>query len=183
MTTSIAPKLSAGTWVIDPSHSTVGFSVRHLMVSKVRGRFTDFSGQLVIGEEGSASASAEIQVASVTTDNEQRDGHLKTADFFKAEEFPTATFTATGFRANGSDFTVDGEFTLRGVTKPVTVDVEFLGVSAGMGNGPTAGFEAKTVVNRKDFGVSLDIPMEGGGAVIGDKITITLEIEVVQQDA
>ena len=175
--TTTAPALTAGTWVIDASHSAITFSVRHLMVSKVRGRFTDFEGKLVIGEDGSASAEAVIQVDSLTTDNAQRDGHLKTADFFKAEEFPTASFKATGFRANGSDFVVDGEFTIRGVTRTVSLDVEFLGVNAGMGNGPVAGFEAKTVINRKDFGITIDMPLEGGGAVIGDKITLTLEIE------
>ncbi|KAA0016321.1 YceI family protein [Antrihabitans cavernicola] len=172
------PTLSAGTWVIDPAHTNVGFSVRHLMVSKVRGRFTEFSGQIVVAEDGTASADVEIQVASVTTDNAQRDGHLKTADFFDAENFPTATFKATGARVDGSDFKVEGDFTLRGITKPVTLDVEFLGQNPGMGHGPVAGFEAKTVINRKDFGVSLDMPLEGGGTVVGDKITLILEVEV-----
>ncbi|MFF7942824.1 YceI family protein [Nocardia gamkensis] len=178
MSTGTTNALTAGTWAIDPAHSTLGFSVRHLMVSKVRGRFTDFSGKLVIGEDGSASATAEIRVDSVTTDNEQRDAHLRTADFFQAEEFPVATFASTGFRVNGEDFIVDGEFTIRGVTKPVTLDVEFLGVNPGMGHGPVAGFEAKTVINRRDFGITIDMPLPDGGAVIGDKITLTLEIEV-----
>jgi len=170
--------LTAGTWVIDPAHSTLGFSVRHLMVSKVHGRFGDFSGELVVAEDGTAQASVQIQVASVTTDNEQRDGHLRTADFFKAEEFPVATFTATKIRPAGEDFTVDGEFTIRGTTKPVTLKVEFLGVDPGMGNGPVAGFEAKTTINRRDFGISIDMPLEGGRVVIGDKIELTLAVEV-----
>ncbi|WP_330232635.1 YceI family protein [Nocardia sp. NBC_00508] len=170
--------LTAGTWAIDPTHSTLGFSVRHLMVSKVRGRFTDFSGKLVIAEDGGASAEAEIRVDSVTTDNEQRDAHLRTADFFQAEQFPVATFKSTGFRVNGDDFVVDGDFTIRGVTKPVSLDVEFLGVNPGMGHGPVAGFEAKTVINRRDFGITIDMPLPDGGAVIGDKITLTLAIEV-----
>ena len=92
------PALAAGTWAIDASHSTVGFTARHLMVSKVRGRFTGFSGKLVVNEDGTAFAEAEIDVTTITTDNEQRDGHLKTADFFHAEEFPTATFKSTGAR-------------------------------------------------------------------------------------
>ncbi|MBF6465166.1 YceI family protein [Nocardia beijingensis] len=178
MTTGTANALTAGTWAIDPAHSTLGFSVRHLMVSKVRGRFTDFSGKLVIGEDGSASAEAEIRVDSVTTDNEQRDAHLRTADFFQAEQFPVATFKSTGFRVKGDDFVVDGEFTIRGVTKPVSLEVEFLGVNPGMGQGPVAGFEAKTVINRRDFGITIDMPLPDGGAVIGDKITLTLEVEV-----
>ncbi|MEU6190162.1 YceI family protein [Nocardia sp. NPDC047038] len=178
MSTGTTNALTAGTWAIDPAHSTLGFSVRHLMVSKVRGRFTDFSGKLVIGEDGSASAEAEIRVDSVTTDNEQRDAHLRTADFFQAEQFPVATFKSTGFRVKGDDFVVDGEFTIRGVTKPVSLEVEFLGVNPGMGQGPVAGFEAKTVLNRRDFGITIDMPLPDGGAVIGDKITLTLEVEV-----
>ncbi|WP_280306369.1 YceI family protein [Nocardia neocaledoniensis] len=181
MTTALTNGLTAGTWAIDPTHSTVGFSVRHLMVSKVRGRFTDFDGALVIGEDGTASATAEIRVDSLTTDNAQRDGHLRTADFFHAEQFPVMTFKSTAFRGEGNDFVVDGEFTVRGNTKPVTLEVEFLGVNAGMGNGPVAGFEAKTVVSRRDFGLDIDMPLPDGGAVIGDKITLTLEIEAVLQ--
>ncbi|MEV0029735.1 YceI family protein [Nocardia sp. NPDC050793] len=177
MTTGIAKGLTAGTWVVDPAHSTVGFSVRHLMVSKVRGRFTDFDAKLVIGEDGTASAEAEIRVNSLTTDNEQRDAHLRTADFFHAEQFPAMTFKSTGFRLNGEEFVVDGEFTVRGNTKPVSLKVEFLGVNAGMGNGPVAGFEATTVVSRREFGLDIDMPLPDGGAVIGDKITLTLEIE------
>ncbi|WP_454199421.1 YceI family protein [Nocardia sp. Marseille-Q1738] len=178
MTPEATKGLTAGTWAIDPVHSTLGFSVRHLMVSKVRGRFTDFSGKLVIAEDGSASAEAEIRVDSVTTDNAQRDAHLRTADFFQAEQFPVATFKSTGFRVDGDDFLVDGDFTIRGVTKPVSLDVEFLGVNPGMGQGPVAGFEAKTVINRRDFGITIDMPLPDGGAVIGDKITLTLEVEV-----
>lgn len=178
MTSATTKALTAGTWTIDPVHSTLGFSVRHLMVSKVRGRFTDFSGKLVIAEDGSASAEAEIRVDSVTTDNAQRDAHLRTADFFQAEQFPVATFKSTGFRVDGDDFVVDGDFTIRGVTKPVSLAVEFLGVNPGMGQGPVAGFEATTVINRRDFGITIDMPLPDGGAVIGDKITLTLAIEV-----
>ncbi|MFR9751719.1 YceI family protein [Nocardia sp. 004] len=178
MTTGITPTLATGTWAIDPAHSTLGFSVRHLMVSKVRGRFTDFAGALVIAEDGSASAEAQIRVDSVTTDNAQRDAHLRTADFFQVEEFPVATFTSTGFRVDGDEFLVDGEFTLRGVTAPVTLEVEFLGTNPGMGQGPVAGFAAKTVLNRRDFGITIDMPLADGGAVIGDKITLTIEVEV-----
>ena len=177
MTNATTSGLSTGTWAIDTAHSTIGFSVRHLMVSKVRGRFTDFTGQLVIAEDGTATAEAEIKVDSLTTDNAQRDGHLRTADFFDVENHPTATFKATKFTPKSGDFVIDGEFTLRGVTRPITLEVEFNGVNPGMGNGPVAGFEAKTVVNRKDFGISIDMPLEGGGVVVGDKITLTFEIE------
>ncbi|OZC66141.1 polyisoprenoid-binding protein [Rhodococcus sp. 15-725-2-2b] len=178
MTTAIAlPELTAGTWVIDPAHSTVGFTVRHLVVSKVRGRFQTFSGTITVAEDGTPSVDAEIDVASITTDNEQRDGHLKTADFFEVEKFPTATFKSTSVKADGGDFVVTGDFTLHGVTNSIDLKLEFNGVNAGMGNGPVAGFEASTVINRKDFGISIDMPLEGGGAVVGDKITLNLEIE------
>lgn len=181
MTSSVAKGLTAGTWVVDPAHSTVGFSVRHLMVSKVRGRFTDFDGKLVVGEDGSASAEAAIRVNSLTTDNEQRDAHLRSADFFHAEEFPEMTFRSTGFRADGEDFVVDGELTILGKPKQVSLNVEFLGVNPGMGNGPVAGFEASTTVSRREFGLDIDMPLPDGGVVIGDKITLTLEIEAVLQ--
>ncbi|GAF45952.1 MULTISPECIES: YceI family protein [Rhodococcus] len=179
MTTAIAtlPNLTAGTWAIDTVHSTVGFSVRHLMVSKVRGTFNDFTGAITVAEDGTAAVTAEIQVASIDTKNTDRDAHIKSADFFDAEQYPTATFTSTAVRAKGDDYVVEGEFTLHGVTRPVELALEFNGVNPGMGNGPVAGFEATTVLNRKDFGITIDMPLEGGGAVVGDKITITLEIE------
>ena len=179
MTTAITtlPNLTAGTWAIDTVHSTVGFSVRHLMVSKVRGTFNDFTGAITVAEDGTAAVTAEIQVASIDTKNTDRDAHIKSADFFDAEQYPTATFTSTAIRAKGDDYVVEGEFTLHGVTRPVELALEFNGVNPGMGNGPVAGFEATTVINRKDFGITIDMPLEGGGAVVGDKITITLEIE------
>ncbi|MBY4036228.1 YceI family protein [Rhodococcus fascians] len=178
MTTAIAlPELTAGTWAIDPTHSTVGFTVRHLVVSKVRGRFQNFSGTVTVAADGTPSVDAEIDVTSITTDNEQRDGHLKTADFFEVEKFPTATFKSTSVKADGGDFVVTGDFTLHGVTKPIDLKLEFNGVNAGMGNGPVAGFEASTTINRKDFGISIDMPLEGGGAVVGDKIALNLDIE------
>ncbi|MFC9765544.1 YceI family protein [Rhodococcus jostii] len=179
MTTATAtlPNLTAGTWAIDTVHSTVGFSVRHLMVSKVRGTFNDFTGAITVAEDGTAAVTAEIQVASIDTKNTDRDAHIKSADFFDAEQYPTATFTSTAIRAKGDDYVVEGEFTLHGVTRPVELALEFNGVNPGMGNGPVAGFEATTVLNRKDFGITIDMPLEGGGAVVGDKITITLEIE------
>ncbi|NKX90473.1 YceI family protein [Nocardia coubleae] len=173
-----AKGLAAGTWVIDPAHSSLEFSVRHLMVSKVRGRFTDFSGTLVVHDDGTADTEAEIQVASLTTDNPQRDAHLATADFFDAANYPTATFKATGFKALSSEFSVTGDFTVRGITHPVTLDVEFLGTGPGMADAPVAGFTATATVNRRDFGLTIDMPMADGGAVIGDKINLSLDIEV-----
>jgi polyisoprenoid-binding protein YceI len=180
MTTATAT-LATGTWAIDPVHSSVNFSVRHLVVSKVRGSFDDFTGAITVAEDGTPSVTAEIAVGSVNTRNEQRDAHLKAADFFDVEQFPTAIFTSTGVRAEGDRYVLDGDFTLKGVTKPVTLDLEFNGVNPGMGHGEVAGFEASVVLNRKDFGIDIDMPLETGGAVVGDKVTITLEIEALRQ--
>ena len=181
MTAAVATDLSTGTWAIDPVHSSIGFSVRHLVVSKIRGTFETFSGAIVVAEDGTPSVSAEVAVDSLHTGNEQRDGHVKSADFFDAEKHPTATFVSTGVRADGDSYVLDGDFTLKGVTKPVQLALEFNGVNPGMGHGEVAGFEASVVLNRKDFGIDIDMPLETGGAVVGDKVTITLEIEALKQ--
>ncbi|QZT55657.1 YceI family protein [Mycolicibacterium austroafricanum] len=179
--TTVTSALSVGTWAIDPVHSSVGFSVRHLMVSKVRGVFDTFSGAITVAEDGTPSVHAEIAVDSVNTRNEQRDGHLKSADFFDAEKHPVATFSSTAARQDGDGYVVDGDFTLKGVTRPILLNLDFNGVNPGMGHGEVAGFEASVVLNRKDFGIDIDMPLETGGAVVGDKVTITLEIEALRQ--
>jgi polyisoprenoid-binding protein YceI len=174
-------QLTTGTWAIDPVHSSIGFSVRHLMVSKVRGTFQNFSGAIVVAEDGTPSVTAEIAVDSINTNSEQREAHIKSADFFDVDKYPTATFRSTGVRANGDNYVLDGDFTLKGITKPVSLDLEFNGVNPGMGHGAVAGFEASVVLNRKDFGIDIDLPLETGGTVVGDKVTITLEIEALKQ--
>lgn len=179
--TTVTSALSVGTWAIDPVHSSVGFSVRHLMVSKVRGVFDTFSGAITVAEDGTPSVHAEIAVDSVNTRNEQRDGHLKSADFFDAEKHPVATFSSTAVRQDGDGYVVDGDFTLKGVTRPISLNLDFNGVNPGMGHGEVAGFEASVVLNRKDFGIDIDMPLETSGAVVGDKVTITLEIEALRQ--
>ncbi|MUL85000.1 MULTISPECIES: YceI family protein [unclassified Mycolicibacterium] len=181
MTAAVATDLTAGTWAIDPVHSSINFSVRHLMVSKVRGSFETFSGAVTVAEDGTPSVSATIDVNSINTRNEQRDAHVRSADFFDAENYPTATFVSTGVRPDGDDYIVDGDFTLKGVTKPVSLKLEYNGVNPGMGQGAVAGFEASVVLNRKDFGIDIDMPLETGGTVVGDKVTITLEIEALKQ--
>ena len=181
MTAAVATDLTAGTWAVDPVHSSVNFWVRHLVVSKVRGSFGTFSGAIVVAEDGTPSVTAEIAVDSLHTGNEQRDAHVKSADYFDAAQYPTATFVSTGVRADGDHYVVDGDFTLKGVTKPIALALEFNGVNPGMGHGEVAGFEASVVLNRKDFGIDIDMPLETGGAVVGDKITITLEIEALKQ--
>ena len=181
MTAAVATELSAGTWAIDPVHSSISFSVRHLVVSKVRGSFKDFSGAVVVAKDGTPSVTAEIAVDSLDTGNEQRDAHVRSGDFFDVEQYPTASFRSTGVRADGDDYVLAGDFTLKGVTKPIELKLEWDGVNPGMGHGEVAGFEASVVVNRKDFGIDIDMPLETGGAVVGDKVTITLNIEALKQ--
>jgi polyisoprenoid-binding protein YceI len=182
MTTATATTpIGVGTWAIDPVHSSVGFSVRHLMVSKVLGKFETFSGTITVAPDGTPSVTAEIDVASLNTGNGQRDGHVKSADFFDVERYPAATFTSTSLRPNGEAYILGGYLTLKGVTKPVSLDLEFNGVSPGQGYGEVSGYEAWVVLSRRDFGIDIDLPMETGGAVVGDKVTITLVIEAVKQ--
>ena len=182
MTAAVDPqKLSASTWAIDPVHSSINFSVRHLMVGKIHGRFDQFSGTITVAEDGTPSVRAEVDVNSIDTGNEQREAHIKAPDFFDVAQFPTATFVSTAVRADGDDYVLDGDFTLKGITKPVSLELEFNGTNPGMGHGEVAGFTASVVLNRKDFGIDIDLPLETGGTVVGDRVTITLEIEALKQ--
>jgi polyisoprenoid-binding protein YceI len=181
MTATSVTQLTAGTWAIDPVHSSINFRVRHLMVSKVRGKFDNFSGAIVIAEDGTPSVHAEIAVDSVNTGNDQRDAHLKSADFFDVETYPVATFTSSAVEPNGDSYVLRGELALKGVTRPVALDLDFYGGNPGMGHGEVAGFEASIVLNRKDFGIDIDLPLEAGGVVVGDKVTIAIEVEAVKQ--
>ena len=176
------PGYVAGTWSIDPVHSDVGFTARHMMVSKVRGRFRTFSGQLVTGDNPlDSSVTAEIDLSSIDTGSEQRDAHIRSADFFEVETYPTMTYRSTGVRRHGSDYVLDGELTLKGVTKEVPLALELNGFGPDPYGGTRAGFTATGEINRRDFGVNFSAVMETGGAVVSDKITIHLEIEAVLQ--
>lgn len=181
MSAAVATELTAGTWAIDAVHSSIGFSVRHLMVSKVRGTFGTFSGAIVVADDGTPSVTAEVAVDSLNSGNEQRDAHLKAPEFFDVANHPTASFRSTGLRTDGDDYVLSGDFTLKGVTKPIELALEFNGVNPGMGHGEVAGFTASVVLNRKDFGIDVDMPLETGGVVIGEKVTITLELEALKQ--
>ena len=181
MTATATTQLGTGTWAIDPVHSSINFWVRHLMVSKIRGKFDNFSGAIVVAEDGTPSVRAEIGVDSVNTGNDQRDAHVKSADFFDVEKYPVATFTAGAVESNGDNYVLRGELTLKGVTRPVALDLDFYGVNPGMGHGEVAGFEASVVLNRKDFGIYINMPIESVGVVVGDMETVTLEIEATKQ--
>ena len=176
------PGYVAGTWTIDALHSEVGFSVRHMMVSKVRGKFTKFAGELVTAENPLDSAvTAEIDLASIDTGSEQRDGHLRSPDFFDTDNHPQMTYRSAGIRADGGDYVLDGELTLKGVTRRVPLKLELNGFGPDAYGGTRAGFTATGQINRADFGVTWNAAIEGGGVVVADKVDIHLEIEAVLQ--
>ena len=178
------PGYVAGTWAIDPVHSEVSFTVRHMMVSKVRGRFDTFEGTIVTAASPlDSSVTASVDLASINTGQEQRDAHIRSADFFEVEKHPHMTFASTGVRADGGDFLLDGDLTLKGVTKPVTFKLEANGFGPDAYGGTRCGFSATTEINRHDFGVSFNAPIPGlpGGVMLSDKVSLHLEIEAVLQ--
>jgi polyisoprenoid-binding protein YceI len=175
------PGYEAATWTIDPVHSEVGFSVRHMMVSKVRGRFNTFSGQLVTADDPTkSSVTAEIDLSSINTGQEQRDAHIRSADFFEVETYPTMTYQSTGIRVEDGEYILDGDLTLKGVTKSVPLRLELQGFGPDAYGGYRAGFTATGEINRRDFNVNFSAPMQNGGVVVADKIQLHLEIEAVK---
>lgn len=183
MTESLSthPAFIAGTWTLDPAHSELGFSVRHLAISTVKGSFEKFDGTITTAEDGTASVTVTIDVASVTTNQADRDGHLRTGDFFKVDEFPTATFSSTSVSVIGEDVTVEGELTLRGVTKPVTLTGEFGGVTTDPYGNTKAGASVSTKIDRTEFGIAFNAPLEAGGVLLGNDVTITAELQFALQ--
>ena len=183
-TTAQIPGYMVGTWDIDAAHSTVGFSVRHMMVSKVRGYFRDFSGEITTAEDPAQSTvTARIDMDSIDTRQEQRDAHIRSADFFDVGNHTHMTFRSTEVRTDGADWTVIGDLTIKGITKPVELALEVNGFGPDAYGGTRAGFSAKTEISRKEYGVDIDMPMDGGGVVVGDKINVELEIEAVLRTA
>ncbi|SFB22999.1 Polyisoprenoid-binding protein YceI [Amycolatopsis marina] len=173
--TTEIPGYIAGTWAIDPAHSDVTFTVRHLGVSKVRGQFSTFEGEIVTADTlNGSSVTATIQAATIDTNSAQRDEHVRGGDFLDVEQFPTLTFRSTGIRVEDGDYLIDGELTLHGVTKPVTLQAELGGFGDGMTpDSKVVGVEASTEISRSDFAVGANIPT----AVVSDKIKIELNIE------
>jgi polyisoprenoid-binding protein YceI len=175
------PGYEAATWTIDPVHSEVGFSVRHMMVSKVRGRFTSFSGQIVTADDPTqSSVTAEIDLSSINTGQDQRDEHIKSADFFEVETYPTMTYRSTGIKVEDGEYLLEGDLTLKGVTRTVPLKLELHGFAQDPYGGYRAGFTATGEINRRDFNVSFNAPMANGGVVVADKIQLHLEIEAVK---
>ena len=172
------PGLSTGTWTIDPSHSEVGFTARHMMVSKVRGSFGDVTGTVVVPEDvTAATVEATIQLASVKTGSDDRDAHLRSGDFFDVENNPEMTFRSTSFDGE----TLTGDLTIKGVTKPVTLDVEFGGVGTDPWGNEKAGFEATGEIDRTDWGLTWNANLEKGGVLVSEKIKLALDIQLGKQ--
>ena len=173
------------TYLIDPAHSAVGFSIRHLF-SRVPGRFTKFEGKIVVDQADYTKGSVDVSIdaASIDTNEPARDKHLKSADFFDVAKNPKITFKSTKVaQAGPNKLSVEGNLTIRGTTKPVTLDVDVLGFGPGYGGKTLGGFEARTKINRQDFGVAWNDLIEGGGAVLGDEVEIKINIEAAKEKA
>jgi polyisoprenoid-binding protein YceI len=183
LTTPTIPGYIAGTWDLDPSHSEIGFAVRHLMVSKVRGRFGKFEGEFVTAEDPlMSSVTATIDLGSVITGDENRDAHLRSPDFFDVGSNPVMTYRSTGLRPRGNGYVLDGELTLHGVTRSVPLDLELNGfIESPMGT--RVGLSVTGEISRKDFGIEFNMPLEGGGVVVGDRVNLHFEVEGVLRSA
>jgi polyisoprenoid-binding protein YceI len=169
--------LAAGTWNVDASHSEIGFTARHLMVIKVRGQFKDFAAVVTVAQPFEQSTvQATVQMASVDTSSADRDTHVKSAEFFDVENNPAMTFRSTKV----TDSCLEGDLTIKGITKPVSFDLDFGGISADPWGGTRAGFEATTEINRRDFDLSWNAGLEGGGVLVGEKVKIALDVELVR---
>jgi polyisoprenoid-binding protein YceI len=182
MTTTATDTLT-GTWTIDTAHSRVGFTARHAMVTKVRGAFHDFSGVAHLNLDNPADSHIDltIEVGSVNTGNEQRDGHLRTNDFFDAATHPQIRFVSTHVeRVDAENYRLTGDLTIKGVTNPVTVDFEHTGVATDPYGNQRAGFEGKATINRKDWGVNFNAALETGGVLVSEKIGLEFDISAIR---
>jgi polyisoprenoid-binding protein YceI len=172
-----------GDYTIDASHSTIGFTVRHAMVTNVKGKFDEFSGSLHLdgGDPSASTASIDVKMDSIDTGSEDRDGHLKSADFFKIEEFPTMTFRSTKAEALGDeDYRITGDLTILGTTKPLTIDLEFNGAAKDPFGNERVGFEGKAEIKRSEWGLTWNAALETGGVLISDKIKLSFDISAIK---
>ncbi|MFC4855888.1 YceI family protein [Actinophytocola glycyrrhizae] len=180
--TATIPGYTVGTWVADPVHSEIGFSVRHMMVSNVRGRFAEFEATVTTAPNPlDSTATATINLASISTGNDARDEDLRGEGFLNVEKYPTMTFVSTGVRVDGDTFLLDGDLTVHEVTKAVTVRIEPNGFGPDPYGFTRAGFTATAEINRSDYGITGNMLIEGGGVVIADKVKIQIELEAVLQ--
>lgn len=173
----------SGTWTLDPAHTRMGFVARHAMVTKVRGNFSEFEGTAVVDSSDLAASKVQvtIQAASINTQNEQRDEHLRSNDFLAMHEYPTITFVSTAIESTGStDVEMTGELTIRGVTRPVTIPFEFQGLATDPFGNKRAGFEGSVTINRKDYGITWNAALESGGVLVGDKVVLELDVSAIK---
>lgn len=183
MTETVTPVLElAGDYEIDPAHSRIGFTARHAMVTKVRGSFGGFSGKATIAEDPTqSSTSITIQAASFTTNQDQRDGHVKSDDFLAVEAYPEITFVSTGVERDGDVYRITGDLTIRDITKPITIDFEHTGVAKDPFGNVRAGFEGATTINRKDYGITFNAALETGGVLVSEKVGLEFDISAIKQ--
>lgn len=179
--TTLPAGLVAGTYNVDASHSSATFTVRHAGISKARGTLAITEAVITVGDDiESSTVTAVIDAASVNTGSPDRDAHLQSADFWDAEKNPTWTFVSTSVKADGDDFAVTGDLTLNGVTRSVVLDTEFSGTAVDAYGNPRAGFEAKTEISRKDFGLTWNVALEAGGVLVSDKVKIALDLSAIK---
>jgi polyisoprenoid-binding protein YceI len=173
----------SGTYVLDTTHTRIGFVARHAMVTKVRGQFNEFEGSGVVDADDftKSSVTVTIQAASIDTRNEQRDGHLRSNDFLAMDEYPQITFVSSGVQQTGpTSVELTGDLTIKGVTNPVTIPFEYEGAATDPFGNVRVGFEGSVVINRKDYGVSWNVALETGGVLVSDKITLEFEVSAIK---
>jgi len=185
MTTATAPALTelTGTYTLDPAHSRIGFVARHAMVTKVRGAFNEFEGTATLDGANPANSSAQVTIstASIDTRNAQRDGHLRSNDFLAMDEYPQITFVSTGARqVDDSTFELTGDLTIKGVTNPITIPFSFEGAAKDPFGNLRVGFEGAVTINRKDYGITWNAALEGGGVLVSDKVTLEFEVSAIK---
>jgi len=179
---TLPKELTPGTWTLDMAHSEIGFSVRHAGISKVRGRFTEAQAEARVGQSlADSSVHATVSTASFNSGDANRDGHVRGADFFDVEQYPEMTFRGTHIEGDGEEYTLTGDLTIKGVTRPVELEVEFTGVAVDPFGATRAGFSAETEISRKEFGLTWNAALEAGGVLVSDKVKINLEAALVKQ--
>ncbi|MEV5438083.1 YceI family protein [Streptomyces sp. NPDC052682] len=183
MTTTTDLATLTGDYTIDPTHTTIGFTARHAMVTNVKGKFRDFAGSLHLDgtDPSRSSASLDVKMDSIDTGNADRDGHLRSADFFRTDEFPTMTFRSTRAEAlGGDDYRITGDLSILGVTRPVTIDLEFNGAATDPFGNERVGFEGKATILRSEWGLTWNAALETGGFLVSDKIKLTFDISAIR---
>lgn len=184
MSTVTETAIPSGTWEIDAIHTKVGFAVKHMGVSTVRGEFREFDGALEVGDDGNLRAYGTVKAASVDTRQEQRDEHLRSADFFDVENYPELSFESTRIeRVDDEHYRITGDLTIHGVTNPIELDAELGGVDVGPEGEQRTGLEVTGQLSRKDYGMKFNAALGSGNAVVGDKVKLALDVEAIRRDA